>query len=185
MAYWVALRNNETFEVRRCKMNLTFEFEEDGLPNMFWWTEGNGGCDCNRADIFYDGEQDVHAPVCGNQKFSALYIELDDLRRFPVDYDVIEMQKQKKRPVWDEIPRLDFDGAFHYVRDRYCSMGSCDGKVQGGYPSLCFNCEKGFIHAGFYYVDEFINHLDKKEQAWCIKIKCDHCSMERKNRYPI
>ena len=28
----------------------------DSTENLWWWTEGNGSCDCNRADFFPDVE---------------------------------------------------------------------------------------------------------------------------------
>lgn len=33
----------------------TCPIDEDGL-NDFWWTDGNGACDCNRADFFLGEE---------------------------------------------------------------------------------------------------------------------------------
>ncbi len=41
MAYRVAIKDTETGEVRVTE----FPYEDDDL---FWWTDGNFGCDCNR-----------------------------------------------------------------------------------------------------------------------------------------
>ncbi len=45
--YTVAIRNNETGEIRMCAQDL-----ERGAGSDFWWTDGNMACDCNRALTF-------------------------------------------------------------------------------------------------------------------------------------
>jgi hypothetical protein len=47
MTYSVAIRKNETGEVRICEMEVPW-----GETSLFWWTEGNFGCDCNRELLF-------------------------------------------------------------------------------------------------------------------------------------
>jgi hypothetical protein len=47
--YTVAIRNNETGEVRMYRTEITWHEHAE-----FLWTDGNFGCDCNRA-IFLTG----------------------------------------------------------------------------------------------------------------------------------
>lgn len=41
---------------------------EDGLE--FWWTEGNGSCDCNRGLMVFD----LDDPKCGEERFALLEV---------------------------------------------------------------------------------------------------------------
>ncbi|MGC3959585.1 MAG: hypothetical protein QM813_17045 [Verrucomicrobiota bacterium] len=85
MSYKVAIRDNDTDEIR------LYEMEgcdwEDG--SLFFWTDGNFGCDCNRRDLFLRAagiEPDDESP-CGNVAYSALYAELPDGSKVPIDME--------------------------------------------------------------------------------------------------
>jgi len=77
MNYTVTIRDNTTGETRVCPMEC--EWHEH---SVFWWTEGNFSCDCNRRIVF-DG--DVDAAECGHTRFSALYAELEDGSKIELD----------------------------------------------------------------------------------------------------
>lgn len=62
--------------------------------SVFWWTEGNFGCDCNRGSSFLraGGPGPADDPHwnnvdfdCGDTAYSVLYCELADGRRVPID----------------------------------------------------------------------------------------------------
>lgn len=77
-SYKVALRSNATGEVR---------FVSQDLPwiesSHYWWTGGNMGCDCNRANEFFDSPDCDDA--CGHIRFTALYAEFPDGSRIELD----------------------------------------------------------------------------------------------------
>ncbi len=90
MGYKVAIRNNATGEVR---IGVYDELEWHD-SSVFFWTEGNFGCDCNREleftraggpgpadDPYWNGLE----TECGNGRFSALYAEFADGSRVPLD----------------------------------------------------------------------------------------------------
>lgn len=79
MSYIVAIRNNATGEVRHC----TMEGLEWHQHSMFWWTEGNFGCDCNRRATWASDDQ--MESCCGQGDFSVLYAELPDGTRISID----------------------------------------------------------------------------------------------------
>ena len=83
--YKVAIRKNETGEIRLCKQNL-----EWGEHSDYWWTEGNMGCDCNRfLEFERSGGEDPEwdAAECSEGKYSALYAELPDGKKISLDND--------------------------------------------------------------------------------------------------
>jgi hypothetical protein len=49
----VTLLDTKTNEKRDCSTWLDFDF--------YWWSEGNGGCDCNRVIAFQQGEEKDYA----------------------------------------------------------------------------------------------------------------------------
>lgn len=53
---------------------------------LFWWTDGNGACDCNRAALFAsaNGEADPEQP-CDETAYVATFANLSDGRRIPID----------------------------------------------------------------------------------------------------
>lgn len=89
--YKVALRNNATGEVRL----VPYEFDwDDAGPDEYLWTDGNYACDCNRALFFYGLEPEAGDYNCGMTEFSALYAELPDGTRKPLD----DRLGQQERP---------------------------------------------------------------------------------------
>ena len=51
----------------------------------YLWTEGNFGCDCNRALFFYDWGAEADNYGCGDAAFSVPYAELPNGRRIMLD----------------------------------------------------------------------------------------------------
>ncbi len=91
MAYTVAIRNNATGEVRTKLQPFEWEDDEDGGGQLFVWTEGNFGCDCNRAMEFARAsgasEEEAWATEveCGETAFSVPYVILPDGKQVLVD----------------------------------------------------------------------------------------------------
>lgn len=88
MPYNVAIRKNATGEVRMAPMDLDW-FKPDGYDDMYWWTEGNFACDCNRhleweraAGREPDNDEGIE---CGHTAYTALYAELPDGTRIEID----------------------------------------------------------------------------------------------------
>jgi hypothetical protein len=81
VTYRVLIRNNETGEERLYAE--TYPWHDAA---QFLWTEGNYGCDCNRAIFFADagGEGDIDID-CGDSRFSALYAEFPNGTRIQLD----------------------------------------------------------------------------------------------------
>jgi hypothetical protein len=42
--------------------NFGFCHDDEGFLDDYWWTEGNGNCDCNRGSMFLNEEW-----PCGNK----------------------------------------------------------------------------------------------------------------------
>lgn len=102
MSYRIAIKNNSTGEVRVYESDDEWRGENDpemlqmGIsesPSAFWWTEGNGGCDCNRelhfeyANAPRERHAEIHAEKrdslkCGDDRFAIEYVELPDGKRF-------------------------------------------------------------------------------------------------------
>lgn len=85
MAYVVAIRNNITGEIRIQPEDLEWQ-----THSLFWWTEGNFGCDCNREDEWLRAggatEEDIpDGNECGHERFSVLYAEFPDGSRIMID----------------------------------------------------------------------------------------------------
>jgi hypothetical protein len=78
MDAWVEIRNNATGEVRRHR------HEDWQSHSVFWWTEGNASCDCNRGLFFArDGgreltDEEEDAFECGDDAYTAIRAVLDD-----------------------------------------------------------------------------------------------------------
>ena len=91
MPYKVAIRKNDTGEIRFANIDMDWyrEGKDDG-GDFFWWTEGNMGCDCNRK-IQFDLAGNSHAETpgqdhpCSEGKYSALYAELPDGKKIELD----------------------------------------------------------------------------------------------------
>lgn len=76
MSYQVSILDTKTGERRLCRMDVDWHVEDDGTPNLFWWTEGNFGCDCNRSLVYDEnGEPTDHGERCS-----------DGYSRFVVEY---------------------------------------------------------------------------------------------------
>jgi hypothetical protein len=76
MKYTVHIRKEETGEVREHRDDL--DWHESSL---FWWSEGNMGCDCNRERCFdiVGGEwSNDWEPACSVGKYTVVKIVLDD-----------------------------------------------------------------------------------------------------------
>lgn len=60
----------------------------------FWWTEGNGSCDCNRHQGFIGLELNHDFGMClGNKRFIAIDIE-GDLEGHPKDVLLMAMNAE-------------------------------------------------------------------------------------------
>ena len=70
--YPIAVKDTETGEVRRMDFPL-YGHDRGTKPedNLFWWSEGNFGCDCNRGDVFHDigGEERDDEAQCGHGRY--------------------------------------------------------------------------------------------------------------------
>lgn len=68
--YPIAVKDTKTGEVRRMDFPLYGHDDRGTKPedNLFWWSEGNFGCDCNRGDLFKDigGEERSLAADCNS-----------------------------------------------------------------------------------------------------------------------
>jgi hypothetical protein len=81
--------------IRRNSDNLIRTYDDDldwHDSSMFWWTEGNAGCDCNRALFFAravdEDEPDWDNIPCGDKLYTVLDITLEDGRVIEVDAPV-------------------------------------------------------------------------------------------------
>jgi hypothetical protein len=62
--------------------------DETGSGSIWWWTEGNGGCDCNRALFFARAGSEPEPeddPPCGETIYRIPSIELEDGTIITVD----------------------------------------------------------------------------------------------------
>lgn len=84
VSYKVAIRKNETGEIR---LYVQSECGPWGDLSKYFWTDGNFGCDCNRADCFRDagGEEPNEQEECGETRYTALYAELPSGERIKLD----------------------------------------------------------------------------------------------------
>ena len=76
---------NETGEIRIRDMNVDFHDY-----SLFWLTEGNFGCDCNRhLEFERAGNNEVFNDdrPCGSEKYSVLYAEFPDGTKMKIDDD--------------------------------------------------------------------------------------------------
>jgi hypothetical protein len=82
MKYAIRIRNNETKEERVSAMN--FPYDED--VSMFYLTEGNYACDCNRQlEFARSGSEPEPEGICGESRFTIIEMILEDGTRIPVD----------------------------------------------------------------------------------------------------
>lgn len=89
MSYQVLLRKNSTGETALAPYELDWH-----KASVFWWTEGNMSCDCNRAlewqratappppdDPFWNNFE----RECGHGAFTAIHAVLEDGTIVPLD----------------------------------------------------------------------------------------------------
>lgn len=88
MSYIAVIQRLSDGEIRRCPQTMDWDDGDDqGLgSDLFWWTEGNLGCDCNRGNFFARaaGEPDPDVP-CGESLYRVIEFELPDGRHIPCD----------------------------------------------------------------------------------------------------
>lgn len=80
MAYKVAIINNRTKEMRFWHSTDDWDDESD----VFYWTEGNMSCDCNRRFKF-NGVADFDHSSCGESEFSCPFVQFEDGSRVELD----------------------------------------------------------------------------------------------------
>lgn len=87
MSYTAFIRNNETGEIRHRWMDLDWKDDEE-RSDLFWWTGGNFGCDCNREREFERAIGREAGPTkCGVHRFTVIKVVLTDGREIPIDED--------------------------------------------------------------------------------------------------
>ena len=85
--YDAVIVNNETGEARTYRMNVDWDDSNDS-GHIYWWTEGNFGCDCNRAlEFMRAGDEEECDESCGESRFSVPHVVLPDGRIIPIDTD--------------------------------------------------------------------------------------------------
>lgn len=79
---WVAMR----VQIRRVSDGVVREYasdhgllEDDGSLSTYWWSDGNGSCDCNRHLYFCRAvDEDEGDPECGDGRYQVnLYNPVD------------------------------------------------------------------------------------------------------------
>jgi hypothetical protein len=63
-SYIVHITDTTTGETRAVRMNLPF-YE----GSVYWWSEGNASCDCNRGIFFSNYEIALDDAVCGEGRY--------------------------------------------------------------------------------------------------------------------
>lgn len=86
MKFKVMIRKNDTREVRFYE-ETQYNWE-DSLEYL--WTEGNYGCDCNRAKFFAwaDNEKPPEETECGSILYTIPYAILEDGTKVELDDDL-------------------------------------------------------------------------------------------------
>lgn len=80
MSYRVSITNNATGETKLVGVDL------DWLDHtLFWWTDGNFGCDCNRSDVFHEYAEGSPEVKCGGSRFTVHYALMQDGSRIDID----------------------------------------------------------------------------------------------------
>ena len=87
MKYKVKRRNNSTGEVREWDTKSEWDFDKHwgDSSELFWWTEGNFGRDCNRELVFYDWSEEADDRQCGETEYTVIHAELEDGTIIPID----------------------------------------------------------------------------------------------------
>jgi hypothetical protein len=84
MSYDILIRKNATGEIR----TYTFDCDWEGDGDIYWLTEGNYGCDCNRFLCFERAvgiEPDWDQAQCGEGDYSILSAILPGGERIDID----------------------------------------------------------------------------------------------------
>ena len=86
--YKAAIRKNDTGEIRIAEIEWDwYKNGEEG--DLYWWTEGNFSCDCNRElQWLYAGKEsdiDMDDSKCSKGRYSVLYVELPDGTKIEID----------------------------------------------------------------------------------------------------
>lgn len=84
--YDVLIRRNADGLGRVRRIDWNWNKNGEG-GDMYWWTDGNFGCDCNREWEFQraGGEPISDDPVCGGSRYTVVKIILPDGEEIPVD----------------------------------------------------------------------------------------------------
>lgn len=82
--YTVHIIDTTTGEARDCPMSIDWGDDESAV---FWWTEGNFGCDCNRGLVFHDYDIDPDCNV-GPNRYRVTHATLADGRVVTIDGDL-------------------------------------------------------------------------------------------------
>jgi hypothetical protein len=61
--------------LRDLETGETAKAEHDA--SLYWWSEGNGGCDCNRSGAFGGDDNDDEAVCCGSHRYIVIDVEGD------------------------------------------------------------------------------------------------------------
>lgn len=83
MSYDVLIRRNSDGEIRRYTSPVDWDDN-----SLYWWQEGNFGCDCNRRDCFEraGGREPGHdESPCGDEAFAVLKAILPDGQEIVID----------------------------------------------------------------------------------------------------
>lgn len=84
MAYDVLIRRNSDGEIRRRTLTDLEWIDAD----IYWWTDGSFGCDCNRFLEFEraaGGDPELETAVCGNSAYTVLKVILPDGSEVKID----------------------------------------------------------------------------------------------------
>lgn len=101
--YQVVIRKNETGEVKIVDMKVPWYGH-----TMYWWTQGNMSCDCNRMAVFGDepmeGDMEPADPenpnkggfisyICGNTRYRVLIAIFPDGKATLIDLEDAEVPR--------------------------------------------------------------------------------------------
>jgi hypothetical protein len=88
VSYQVLIRRNADGIERLRTIDLDWgQFDGEGDGDLFWWTEGNMGCDGNRETEFERaaGNEREGEHVCSEGKYTVVKAILPDGREIPID----------------------------------------------------------------------------------------------------
>lgn len=79
--YDVILKRNSDGEIRIT--HCQWDWKGDG--DIYYWTDGNGGCDCNQSLFFARAKgETVQETKCGETEYFPLYAQLPDGKRIGI-----------------------------------------------------------------------------------------------------